>query len=107
VLKDDTTLIGTDWTLTSLVLEAPVNSIVFMSAALLWGAKAPRGIRICRSNTSPTTGVIASIEVSDDKGQIFMQGVGTKLNGVNTYYVWAKAKEPATNVPAYLFYDIH
>lgn len=107
VLKDDTTLIRTDWTLTSLVLEAPVNSTVFMSAALLWGAKAPRGIRICRSNTSPTTGVIASIEVSDDNGQISTQGVGVKLNSVNTYYVWAKAKEASTNVPAYLFYDIH
>ena len=107
VLSDATTIIDTDWTLTTIELIAPVNSIVNMTAALVYGAKAPRGIRITRSNTSPTTGVIANIEVSDDAPQIITQGIGVKLNGINTYYVWAKAKAATTNVPAYLIYEIY
>lgn len=101
---DTTTTIGADWTLTSIVLQAPVDAIVSMTATAIWGAKAPRGIRITRSNTSASTNVIATIEVSEDKVQISTSGFGTKLNGVNTYYVWAKAKESGT-MPVYLTYS--
>ena len=101
---DTTTTIGTDWTLTSIVLQAPVDSLVFMTVVAIWGAKAPRGIRITRTNTSATNNVIATIEVSEDKGQIQASGFGVKLNGVNTYYVWAKAKESGT-MPVYLTYS--
>ena len=101
---DTTTTIGTDWTLTSIVLQAPVDAIVSMTATAIWGSKAPRGIRITRTNTSATDGVLATIEVSEDKAQIQASGLGTKLNGVNTYYVWAKAKESAT-MPVYLTYS--
>lgn len=101
---DTTTTIGTDWTLTSIVLQAPVDALVPMTVMALWGAKAPRGIRITRTNTSATNNVIATIEVSEDKGQIQASGFGAKLNGVNTYYVWAKAKESGT-MPVYLTYS--
>jgi hypothetical protein len=103
--SDTTTTIGTDWTLTSIVLNAPTDAIVSLTACATWGAKAPRGIRVTRSNTSATDNIIINTETDTDKAVITASGIVTKLNGNNTYYVWAKAKETATLLPVHLQYS--
>lgn len=103
--SDTTTTIGTDWTLTSIVLNAPADAIVSLTACATWGAKAPRGIRVTRSNISATDNIIINTETDTDQAVITASGIVTKLNGNNTYYVWAKAKETATLLPVHLQYS--
>ena len=102
---DQDTTIGTDWTLTGIVLEAPVNAFVKLDAAHFWAASAPRGLRITRSNTSASTDVVASVENETDQSQLTTSAFGIKNYGVNTYYVWAKAKVAGKNYIA-LAYSI-
>ena len=107
ILVDSTTTIGTDWTLTNITLQAPVNAYVLMNAFIHWGQKAPRGIRITRTNTSATEAVLATVEDTNDKYQLGITALGIKSGGANTYYVWAKAKEASTNIPVQLTYKYY
>lgn len=94
---DQDTTIGTDWTLTSIKLEAPLDAFVQLSAVNIWAASAPRGIRITRSNTSATTNIMATFELESDQAVITTSTYVIKNYGVNTYYVWAKAKTAGKN----------
>ena len=96
-LWDSSTTIGTDWTLTKLVLNAPLEAIVKLEAVLFWQNSAARGIRITRSNSSADSDIVASNETETDLAQIHTDGFGIKNYGVNTYYVWAKSKTSGKN----------
>lgn len=101
---DQDTIIGTDWTLTALKLEAPVNSFVKMEVVQFFAAAPPRGIRITRSNASASTDIIATIEVESDQAELSIPPAwGIKNYGVNTYYVWAKAKTAGKNYIALMY----
>lgn len=97
ILWDSSTTIGTDWTLTKIVLNAPLEAVVKLEAVLFWQNSSVRGIRITRSNNSADSDIVTSNETETDLAQIRTEGFGIKNYGVNTYYVWAKSKVSGKN----------